>query len=49
MNFIHVNTGKALNSISSFGTSLNQMLLLLVLSFAALLPSLLMKGKKIEE
>ena len=49
MNFIHVNTGKALGDISSFGASAGQMLLLTCLSFAALIPSLLWKNKKIEE
>lgn len=49
MNFVHVNTGLTLNSISSFGSSAKQMGILFVLSFVALLPSLLTKGKKLQD
>jgi len=49
MNFVHVNTGLTLNSISSFGGSMKQMGFLFLLSFVALIPTLLTKGQKMKE
>lgn len=49
LNFIHISTGLAINEVSSVGLSLPKVLLLLCLSFAALLPTLLTKGKKLED
>lgn len=49
MNFVHVNTGLTLESISSFGSSFKQMGILFGLSFLALIPTLLTKGKKIDD
>lgn len=46
-NYIHVNTGLALNNISKFGASPTQLLLLAGLSGLLLLPTLLTRGKKL--
>ena len=47
-NYIHVNTGLALNNITKFGASPTQLLLLAGLSFLLLLPTLLTRVKKID-
>lgn len=47
-NYIHVNTGLALNNISKFGASPTQLLMLAGLSFLLLLPTLLTRGKKLD-
>jgi cbb3-type cytochrome oxidase subunit 3 len=48
MSFVHVNTGLTLNSMNNFGSSAKQMVMLFGLSFIALLPSLLTKGKRMK-
>lgn len=48
-NYIHVNTGMMLNNITKFGASITQLLGLAGLSLLLLLPTLLTKGKKLEE
>ena len=47
-NYIHVNTGMALNTISKFGASAGQLGLLAGLSLLTLLPTLLTRGKKLD-
>lgn len=48
-NYIHVNTGLTLNTITKFGASTNQLLILGGLSVLMLLPTILTKGKKLED
>lgn len=48
-NYIHVNTGMMLNNITKFGASFNQLLGLAGLSLLLLLPTLLTKGKKLDD
>lgn len=47
-NYIHINTGLALDNITKFGASANQLLLLAGLSVFMLLPTLLTRGKRLE-
>lgn len=48
-NYIHVNTGLTLKNITKFGANMNQTIILVVLSFLMLLPTILTKGKKIDD
>lgn len=48
-NYIHIKTGMMLNDMTKFGVSFNQLLILAGISVLLLLPTLLTKGKTIDD